>query len=427
MGEKQNVLIIGAGGGREHALAWKLAQSEKIGRLYVTPGNGGTESLATTIGVGPLDMPALVDFARAHDVGLTAVVADGPLAAGVVDAFQAAGLRVFGPTAAAARIESSKAFAKDLMARTGVPTARYHTFTDLSAARAYALRQPFPLVVKASGLALGKGVYVCRSLDDAFQALQEIMGDRVFGESGSQVVIEEFLTGQEVSIQVLTDGRTHVILPTSQDHKAVGLGDTGPNTGGMGTIAPVPWVTPALLERIRTEVVEPILRGLEAAGSPFRGLLYPGLIIDGGDIRVLEFNARFGDPEPQSYLRLLQTDLLDLLNATVDGTLADQTIVWSNQSAVCVVLASGGYPGKYQRGLAITGLAEAVALPDVVVFHAGTKRDPSGALLTNGGRVLGVSATGPTLRDAQAKAYAAAAHIKFPGMHYRTDIGDKAL
>jgi phosphoribosylamine---glycine ligase len=352
---KQNVLIIGAGGGREHVLAWKLAQSPDIGRLYITPGNGGTREVAETVAIAPLDSRALIEFARTHDIGLTAVVADDPLAAGVVDAFQAAGLRVFGPTAAAARIESSKAFAKDLMRRTGVPTARYRTFTDIGAARAYILRQPFPIVVKASGLALGKGVYVCQDLDEAFRALHEIMEDRVFGESGSQVVIEEFLTGQEVSIQVLTDGRAAVILPTSQDHKPVGTGDVGPNTGGMGTYAPVPWVTPALLERVRAEVVGPILRGLEAAGSPFRGLLYPGLMIDGDRMSVLEFNARFGDPEPQSYLRLLKTDLLAMLNATVDSTLADLPVEWSDESAVCVVLASGGYPGKYEKGVPITG------------------------------------------------------------------------
>jgi phosphoribosylamine---glycine ligase len=426
MPDKQNVLLIGAGGGREHALAWKLAQSPQLGRLYVTPGNGGLSQLATVADVKPLNKPGLIAFARTHDIGLTVVVADDPLAAGVVDAFVEAGLRVFGPTRAAARIESSKAFAKDLMAQTGVPTARYRVFTEIGAARSYILRQQFPLVIKASGLALGKGVYICQALDDAFQALHEIMEDHIFGESGSQVVIEEFLSGQEVSIQVLTDGHTHVILPTSQDHKPVGTNDLGPNTGGMGAYAPVPWVTPALLERIRIEVVEPILAGLAAAGSPFRGLLYPGLMIADGRISVLEFNARFGDPEPQSYLRLLQTDLLAMLNATVDGTLSGLPIEWSDESAVCVVLASGGYPGKYQKGLPIQGIAEAEAQPGVVVFHAGTKWS-GGRLVTNGGRVLGVSAAGRTLREARIRAYSAAAHIHFPGMQYRTDIGAKVL
>jgi phosphoribosylamine---glycine ligase len=426
MATKQNVLIIGAGGGREHTLAWKLAQSPKLGKLYVAPGNGGTAQIATNLDLSATDKPGLIKFAKENDIGLIVVASDDVLAAGMVDAFEAAGLRAFGPTQAAARIEWSKVFAKDLMSAQNIPTARYKTFTELEAANAYVQSHSMPVVIKANGLALGKGVYVCPDLAAAGQALEEIMGDKIFGESGSSVVIEEFMKGQEVSIQVLCDGNTTVMLPTSQDHKPVGTGDTGPNTGGMGTYAPVPWVTPAMLERIQTTIVEPALAGLKAAGSPFKGVLYPGLMIDGEDIRVVEFNSRFGDPEPQSYLRLLKTDLLDILNACVDGTLAGLNIEWTNESAVCVILASGGYPGKYAKGLPVTGLKAAEKLPGVVVFHAGTKLVDD-QVVTNGGRVLGVSATGKDLAEAQAGAYAAAKLIHFDGVQYRTDIGNKSL
>jgi phosphoribosylamine---glycine ligase len=429
MNTPQNILIIGAGGGREHTLAWKLAQSPKLGRLYITPGNGGTAGIATTVDVDPLDQAGLVAFARTHGINLTIVAADDPLAAGVVDAFRAARLCVFGPTKAAARIEWSKAFSKDLMARHHIPTARYQTFTDIAKAKAYTANQPYPLVIKASGLALGKGVYICADINEANQALDEIMGQKVFGGSGDEVVIEEFLRGQEVSIQVLCDGHTSVILPVSQDHKAIGAGDVGPNTGGMGAYAPVSWMTPELLERVRTQVVEPVLAGLAAAEAPFTGLLFPGLMITpAGEIKVLEFNARFGDPEPQSYLRLLKTDFLDVLNAAVDGQLAGLKLEWSSDTAVCVVMASGGYPGKYQKGLPITGLDAAAKLPGVVIFHAGTRLAPgadpkTGPYVTSGGRVLGVSAVGRDLAEARDRAYAAAKLIHFDGAQYRTDIG----
>jgi phosphoribosylamine---glycine ligase len=422
---KQNVLVIGSGG-REHALAWKIAQSPDLGNLYVAPGNGGTSGIATNVPIKSGDIQGLLDFAQQHDIHLTVVGPDDTLALGVVDAFTEAGMRIYGPTRAAAQIEASKAFSKDLMTKTHVPTARYATFTDLAAAKDYVHTQPFPVVVKASGLALGKGVYICPDLGWAHQALEEIMGDMIFGEAGSSVVIEELLDGQEVSIHAFCDGHTAVLFPSAQDHKRIGNGDTGPNTGGMGTFAPVPWVKPALLHRVQKEVVQPILSGLSAQHAPFTGTLYPGLMVDGDDIKVLEYNARFGDPETQSYMRLLETDLLEILNACVDGNLADLHIKWSERTAVTVVLASSGYPGKYTKGLPITGLSTANALPDVVVFHAGTKLDGD-QLVTSGGRVLGVTATGSDLRDAQTKAYTAAKLIHFEGVQYRTDIGDKAL
>ena len=421
----QDVLVIGSGG-REHALAWKLAQSPHLGKLYVAPGNGGTARLAENVPIPAGNIDALVEFAKSHHIHLTVVGPDDALAAGIVDAFREAGLRIYGPTQSAAQIEASKAFSKNLMAETHVPTARHATFSDITAAKDYVHSHPYPLVVKASGLALGKGVYICRNLMEANHALDDIMGEKVFGEAGNQVVIEEYLTGQEVSIHAFCDGHTSVLFPTAQDHKRIRTGDKGPNTGGMGTFAPVPWVKPDLLHRIQQHVVHPILSGLKAHHSPFTGTLYPGLMVHGHDFKVLEFNARFGDPETQSYMRLLETDLLEILDACVDGRLSDVHIKWSHQTAITVVLASEGYPGTYPKGLPITGLAEAEGLPDIVVFHAGTKQDDE-HLVTSGGRVLGVTALGSDLRDAQRKVYAAIERVSFQGMQFRTDIGDKAL
>jgi phosphoribosylamine--glycine ligase len=422
---KQNVLVIGSGG-REHALAWKIAQSPDIGSLYVAPGNAGTAAIAENVPLKVTDIDGLLEFAKSHDIHLTVVGPDDVLAAGLVDEFSKAGLRAYGPTQSAARIESSKAFSKDLMKESHVPTAKYATFTDLHAAKDYVHGHPAPIVVKASGLALGKGVYICETLEQAHQALDEIMGEKRFGEAGNSVVIEQYLGGQEVSLHAFCDGHNAVLFPSSQDHKRIGEGDVGPNTGGMGTFAPVPWVTPALLHKAQREVVTPILSGLREHHSAFKGTLYPGLMVDGDDIHVLEYNARFGDPETQSYMRLLDSDLLEILNACVDGTLKEVDIKWSNRTAITVVLASGGYPGDYDKGLPITGLSTAAALPDIEVFHAGTALK-DGEVVTAGGRVLGVTATGVDLKDAQDKAYAAIKTIKFDGMQYRTDIGKKAL
>lgn len=421
----QNVLIIGSGG-REHALAWKIAQSPRLGRLYVAPGNGGTAGLAHNLDIKASDIPALVEFARTNDIHLTVVGPDDSLAAGVVDAFQAAGLRVFGPTQAAAQIEASKAFSKDLMTRAGIPTARHRTFTDHAAARRYLSDQTYPLVVKASGLALGKGVYICADEAEAQRALAEIMTDNIFGEAGNSVVIEDYLEGQEVSVHAFTDGHSAVLFPPAQDHKRIGTGDTGPNTGGMGAFAPVPWVKPGLMDLVHRQAVDPALAALETAGTPFTGVLYPGLMVDGNQLNILEFNARFGDPETEVFMRLLRSDLLDVLDACVDGRLSDVPPVWDDRTAVTVVLASAGYPGKSRTGLPITGLAAAAAHPDVVLFHAGTKQEGE-RIVTNGGRVLNVTAVGDDLADARAKAYAAIDDIHFEGMQYRTDIGQKAL
>lgn len=421
---QKNVLVIG-NGGREHALAWKLAQSPRIGKLYVAPGNGGTRQVAENIPVDTNDIDGLVKFAEKNGIGLTVVGPDDPLALGVVDAFRARGLRIFGPTRAAAEIESSKAFAKNLMSEAGIPTATFKIFSEHNKALAYVRERGAPIVVKASGLALGKGVYVCKTLTQAEAALTEIMLDHVHKEAGSEVVVEEFLDGQEISIHAFCDGKTFVLLPPAQDHKPIRDGDEGKNTGGMGTIAPVSWVSTETLQTIGKQVVQPTLDVLAKRGRQFTGLLYPGLKMTSSGPKILEFNARFGDPETQSYIRLLKTDLLDILEACVDGTLAELAIKWYSGFAACVVIASGGYPDEYKKGVPLRGVAEAERVPKVVVFHAGTSFD--GELKTSGGRVLGVTAIGDTLRDALDRAYEAAQLIQFEGKQYRKDIGAKSL
>ena len=421
---KTNVLIIGSGG-REHALAWKLVKSARIGKLYVAPGNGGTRQVAENISIEANDIDGLVKFAEKNEIGLTVVGPDDPLALGVVDAFHARGLRIFGPTRAAAEIESSKAFAKNLMSKANIPTATFKIFNEYNKALSYVRERGAPIVVKASGLALGKGVYVCKTLAEAEGALAEIMLDHVHKEAGSEVVVEEFLDGQEISIHAFCDGKTFVLLPPAQDHKPIRDNDEGKNTGGMGTIAPVSWISANTLKIIGEQVVHPTLEALIKYGRPFSGLLYPGLKMTSTGLKVLEFNARFGDPETQSYVRLLKTDLLDILEACVDGTLAELTIEWHSGFAICVVVASGGYPDEYKKGLPLRGVAEAERVSNVVVFHAGTIFENE--LKTSGGRVVGVSATGDTLRDALNSAYEAARLIKFEGMQYRSDIGKKAL
>lgn len=421
---KTNVLIIGSGG-REHALAWKLAQSPRIGKLFVAPGNGGTRKIAENVAIDSTDIDGLVEFAAKNDIGLTVVGPDYPLALGVVDAFQARGLRIFGPVRAAAEIESSKAFSKNLMREAGIPTAHFGVFSEYEKALAYVRERGAPIVVKASGLALGKGVYVCKSLTEAEAALAEIMLEHAHKDAGNEVVIEEFLDGQEISIHAFCDGKTAVLLPPAQDHKPIGDGDTGKNTGGMGTIAPVSWVSAEVIQNIEEHIVRPTLQVLSERGRQFKGLLYPGLKMTTSGPKVLEFNARFGDPETQSYMRLLKTDLLDILDACVDGTLANLAVEWHGGFAACVVIASGGYPDEYKKGLPLRGVADVEHVPGVVVFHAGTTFD--GELKTSGGRVLGITATGDTLRDALDRAYEAAKLIEFEGKQYRSDIGAKAL
>lgn len=416
-----NILIVGSGG-REHALAWKLAQSPRVGKIFCAPGNAGTALVGENVPLGVEDIPGLVEFAKARSIGLTVVGPDDALAAGMVDAFQAAGLRIFGPRAAAARLESSKIFAKDFMRRHGIPTAEARAFSDSDEAREWCLQAKYPLVVKADGLALGKGVVIARTPEEALDAIHRSMELEVFGASGREVVIEECLEGPECSIHALVDGNGYCLFPDARDHKRAYDGDAGPNTGGMGTISPSGTLDAALRERIRTEVMDRFVAGLKADGLVFRGMLFPGLMLTADGPKVLEFNCRFGDPETQVLVRRLQSDLLDLLEACVDGTLDRQQPVWDERAAVCVILASGGYPGSYEKGKPISGLAEAGARDDVVVFHAGTK-SCGDAIVTNGGRVLGVTALAADLAGARKQAYAAADRIHFDQMQRREDIG----
>jgi phosphoribosylamine--glycine ligase len=415
------VLVIG-GGGREHALSWKLSQSPQVDRLFVAPGNAGTAELAQNVAVHFTDAHGLLAFARQERIDLTVIGQEAASEAGVVDEFLRAGLVVFGPTRAAARIESSKAFAKRLMSANGVPTASYRSFDDFQSALSAIGERSFPAVIKASGLAEGKGVVVATTPEEARQAVREIMVGKRFGAAGDTVVIEDFLSGQEISVHALCDDSSAVLFPPSQDHKQIHDGDRGANTGGMGVVAPVPWVSARHLETIAAGIVAPTLEGLRQEQSSFVGCLYPGLMVDGESVKVVEFNARFGDPEAQSYMRLLDGDLFEILEACASGRLAAARLAWRPGTAVSVALVSEGYPGSYKKGLEISGVAEASAVPGVVVFHGGTLRD-EGGLRTAGGRVLYVTALGVDVEDARAKAYEAVKLIDFEGMGFRGDIG----
>jgi phosphoribosylamine--glycine ligase len=415
------VLVIGSGG-REQALAWKLAGSSTVDKVYVAPGNGGSKGNIENVGISFEDVGGLLNFAKQESVGLTVIGQEASSEAGVADAFIEAGLSIFGPTKAAVRIESSKAFSKDLMASKNIPTATYKNFTDAGAAIKYAKSRSLPVVIKADGLATGKGVIIAGKESDIEEAIEQIMVKKVFGTSGDKVVVEDYLKGQEASMHALSDGSSTIMFPPSQDHKQVRDNDEGPNTGGMGAYAPVDWISQASVNFVRDHAVLPALNGLKEAGAEFKGCLYPGLMIDGGDIKLLEFNARFGDPETEVYMRLLDTDLYELLWSCTTGTLDPAAVKWKPGFAVTIVLASAGYPGAYPKGLPITGIEEAGAQPGIVVFHAGTAIK-DGQLVTAGGRVLNVTATGATLGDALDKAYAAIKLIHFEGMHYRTDIG----
>ena len=419
----KKVLVIG-GGGREHALAWKLAQSKHVGKLYVAPGNGGTALVAENVPIGFTDVAGLLRFAKTKDIDLTVIGQEAASDAGVVDAFKDAGLAVFGSTQKATQIESSKAFSKDLMKQQHIPTASYQTFTDPESALAYLQPTTFPTVIKASGLAEGKGVIIAEDFEQAKTAIEAMMVNKVFGDSGMTVVVEEFLRGREISIHALCDGKRSAIFPASQDHKQVDDGDKGPNTGGMGVVAPLSWVTDQHMQVINKRIVQPALDGLRTKNAAFTGCLYPGLMVDGQDVNVIEFNARFGDPEAETYMRLLDGDLYEILLSCVNGELDPTVIRWKSGVAISVAVASGGYPGKYQKGLAISGIEKAEQQKDIVVFQAGTTRATDG-VVTSGGRVLYVTALGRDLDDARTKAYQAIDCIHFDSMHYRKDIGQR--
>jgi phosphoribosylamine--glycine ligase len=423
-----NILVIG-GGGREHALAWKLAQSPRVTRVHVAPGNAGTAREPGVVNVARTAIADLVAFAKDKPIDLTIVGPEAPLAAGVVDAFRAAGLRIFGPTQAAARLESSKDFAKAFMVRHGIPTARHATFADASEAHAHVDAQGAPIVVKADGLAAGKGVVVAGTVAEAHAAIDAMLVDNAMGDAGARVVVEQYLVGEEASFIVMVDGRHVLPLASSQDHKRLRDGDAGPNTGGMGAYSPAPVVTPALHARLMREVILPTVQGMAADGTPYTGFLYAGVMIDeAGNPSVLEFNCRLGDPETQPIMARLRTDLVDLVEHAVDGTLDDAEAEWDRRTALGVVVAAPGYPEAPRSGDVIHGLdrIDAQAHPDVHVFHAGTAAD-GGATVTSGGRVLCVTALGDSVKQAQRAAYAAVERISFPGMQYRRDIGHRAL
>jgi len=419
------VLVVG-GGGREHALVWKLAQSPMVETLYCAPGNPGIASIAECVHIAADEIDALLDFALNEKIDLTMVGPEVPLTMGIVDRFQEAGLLIFGPSQAAARLEGSKGFSKDLMAKYSVPTAAYRTFTDRDEAVAYINEQGAPIVVKADGLAAGKGVIVAMSVDEAIAAVDDIMLDKVFGAAGSQVVIEEFMDGEEASFFVFTDGKSILPLASSQDHKRVYDNDQGPNTGGMGAYSPAPVVTDAVADEVIETIVKPTIAGMAAEGSPYCGILYVGLMIKDGKPRVVEYNVRFGDPEAQPLLMRMKSDLVPVLLACSKGELEAATLEWHDKAAVCVVMASGGYPGSFEKGYEIRGLDEAAQIEDLVVFHAGTALK-DGLIVNQGGRVLGVTALGGGVGDAIKRAYSGVKTITWQDMHCRNDIGKKAL
>jgi phosphoribosylamine--glycine ligase len=419
------VLVVG-GGGREHALVWKIAQSPRVKKVYCAPGNAGIARLAECLPISAEDVQAMTGWAEKERIDLTVVGPEAPLTMGIVDVFRDRGLRVFGPTRKAAEIEGSKAFTKDLMKKCGIPTGDSETFTDHAAAVHYVKGKGAPLVVKADGLAAGKGVIICRTLDEALSALDFILVRKAFGAAGAKVVVEEFLVGEEASFLAFTDGETVLPLPTSQDHKAIYDNDEGPNTGGMGAYSPAPVVSEKVYREAMERVMIPTVRGMAREGRKYQGVLYAGLMIKDEKVKVLEFNARFGDPEAQPLLMRMKSDLVPILEATIDGKLSDQKMELEDRPSVCVVMASGGYPGSYQKGKVISGLEEAAKARDAFVFHAGTVLK-EGKVLTNGGRVLGVTALGNGIQEAIEKAYEAVAKISWEGAYYRRDIGQKAL
>lgn len=420
-----NVLLVGSGG-REHAIAWKLAQSKNLGKLFIAPGNPGTALHGKNIDIDVNDIKGLVEFAKNNDVKLAVIGPEDPLAVGAVDAFETASIRAFGPSGPAAQLEADKAFAKEIMRANAIPTAESRIFTNFEDAKAYIASRDEAVVVKAAGLAKGKGVFVCSEPAEAIIAAEKIMCGNLFGDAGATVIVEEKLLGEEASILAFVDGKSIYVLESSQDHKPIGDGDTGPNTGGMGAYSPAPVVTDALMDQIIADVLVPTVDGMLRNGTTFKGILYAGIMMTKGGPRVLEFNVRFGDPETQPILMRLKSDLLDVFLAVCDGRLDEVSLEWDPRPAVCVVVASGGYPDAYEKGIVINGLDDAAKIKDVMVFHAGTA-EKEGKIVTAGGRVLGVTALGNTIADAKAKAYQAVDMISFEGAYFRRDIADKAI
>lgn len=419
------VLVIG-GGGREHALVWKIKQSPLVDTIFCAPGNAGISEIATCVDIASSDIAGLLDFALKKKIDLTVVGPEDPLTKGIVDIFQEKGLRIFGPNRNSAVLEGSKAFTKEFLKKHAIPSARFSSFTKRGEAKKFVKSCEFPCVIKADGLAAGKGVIIVQTTEEAEQAIDLIMKDREFGAAGDRVVIEEFLKGEEASFLAFTDGTTVLPLPTSQDHKAIYDGDQGPNTGGMGAYSPAPVMSEMLIQKVMDEVMLPTVRGMAAEGRLYKGVLYAGLMIDNDKINVLEFNCRFGDPECQPLLMRLQTDIVNIFNACIDGTLDSLQLKIDPRPTVCVVLASEGYPGKYAKGIAISGLQDAVKIDGVEIFHAGTAFKGR-KVVTNGGRVLGVTAIASTIKEAIDKAYEAVRAIRWPGCYCRSDIGRKAL
>ena len=416
------ILIVG-GGGREHAIAWKLAKSPKVEKMYCAPGNAGIAEVAECVNIGVMEFDKLVAFAKEHEIDLTVVAPDDPLAAGAVDAFEAAGLRAFGPRANAAILEGSKAFSKDLMKKYGIPTAAYETFNDPEKALAYLETAKMPIVLKADGLALGKGVLICKDLEEAKAGVKTLMMDKQFGSAGDEIVIEEFMTGREVSVLSFVDGKTIKIMTSAQDHKRAKDGDQGLNTGGMGTFSPSPFYTPQVDAFCREHIYQKTVDAMKTEGREFKGIIFFGLMLTADGPKVLEYNARFGDPETQVVLPRMKNDLVDLFEACIDGTLDQINLEFEDNAAVCVVLASNGYPEHYEKGFEIRGLENFKDKDGYYVFHAGSKFDEQERVVTNGGRVLGVTATGSNLKEARANAYKATEWIDFDNKYMRHDIG----
>jgi phosphoribosylamine--glycine ligase len=419
------VLVVG-GGGREHALVWKLKQSPRVDKVYCAPGNAGISEIAECIDIDPANVDALLDFVKYNWIDLTVVGPEAPLTAGIVDAFVKEERTIFGPDAAGARLEGSKIFAKDFMQKYGIPTAEYKVFSSYIHAEEYVRLKGAPIVIKADGLAAGKGVIVAGTVDEAIAALKLIMKDKAFGDAGNKVVVEQCLIGEEASFMIITDGKTVVPLANSQDHKAIFDGDKGPNTGGMGAYSPAPIVTESLESDIMQSIIAPVIKGLSRERIDFRGVIYVGVMVCDGKPYVLEFNCRFGDPEAQPILMRLESDLFEMLKATAEGRLGEVKVSWKDDVSMCVVLASKGYPGTYEKGILIKGLDSFENDRDVVVFHAGTSLN-NGEVVTAGGRVLGVTALGTDIKTAKNNAYKAIEKIQFDGMQYRNDIGDKAI